>query len=159
MSLDHEPFMRMAIEEAEAAGAEGNAAVGSVIVKSGEVIARGRNLVTTDLDPTAHAETVALRNAGRHGTLESGGLILPDCTLYTTFEPCPMCTGAIMAAGIDVVVVGSTHDPQRHPYGGLTPQRVIEMAGRSDRLVVIGDVLSAECDEVRDRWRNHNFGD
>ena len=64
MPLDHEQFMRMAIEEAAKGGAEGNSAVGSVIVRDGNIVAVGRNLVTSTNDPTAHAETVALREAG-----------------------------------------------------------------------------------------------
>ncbi len=64
MPQDHEKFMRFAIEEAAKGGAEGNPAVGSVITRDGAVVARGRNLVTATHDPTAHAETVALREAG-----------------------------------------------------------------------------------------------
>ena len=65
MPGDHERFMRMALEEAARAKAEGNIAVGSVIAHGETVVARGRNLVATTFDPTAHAETVALREAGR----------------------------------------------------------------------------------------------
>ncbi len=64
MSTDHEGFMRVALEEAKKAKAEGNSAVGAVIVRDGEIVARGRNLVYTTYDVTAHAETVALREAG-----------------------------------------------------------------------------------------------
>ena len=64
MPTDHERFMRLALEEAEKGKAEGNIAVGSVIVQDDTVVARGRNLVTTTFDPTAHVETVALRAAG-----------------------------------------------------------------------------------------------
>ena len=63
MPLDHEKYMRMAIEEAARGGAEGNLAVGSVVVRDDAVVAVGRNLVTSTNDPTAHAETVALREA------------------------------------------------------------------------------------------------
>jgi tRNA(adenine34) deaminase len=65
MPGDHEQFMRMALEDAARGKAEGYVAVGSLIVQDGTVVARGRNLVTTTFDPTAHAETVALREAGR----------------------------------------------------------------------------------------------
>ena len=61
---DHEHYMRIALEEAERGAAEGNAAVGSILVGVERVVARGRNLVTSTSDPTAHAETVALRHAG-----------------------------------------------------------------------------------------------
>ena len=62
---DHEHYMRIALEEAELGAAEGNVAVGSILVSAGKVVARGRNLVTSTSDPTAHAEMVALRHAGK----------------------------------------------------------------------------------------------
>ena len=61
---DHEHYMHIALEEAERGAAEGNVAVGSILVSAEKVVARGHNLVTSTSDPTAHAETVALRNAG-----------------------------------------------------------------------------------------------
>ncbi len=64
---------------------------GAVIVKNGEIIARGVNTVTTDNDPTAHAEINAIRNA----TKELGTFQLDDCEIYSSCEPCPMCLGAI----------------------------------------------------------------
>jgi tRNA(adenine34) deaminase len=87
MPGDHERFMRMALDEATRGKAEGNVAVGSVIVRGDRVVARGRNLVMSTFDPTAHAETVALREAGQALKLVD----FSGCTLYTTFEPCPMC--------------------------------------------------------------------
>ena len=83
----HERLMQIAMEEARRGAAEGNVAVGSVVVHDDRIVARGRNLVVTESDPTAHAETVALRNAGAAvGHTDFSGF-----TLYTTFEPCPMC--------------------------------------------------------------------
>jgi len=83
MPANHEHFMRMAIEEAAKGGSEGNSAVGSVIVRDGNIVAVGRNLVTSTNDPTAHAETVALREAGS----AQGDPDMSGCTLYTTFQP------------------------------------------------------------------------
>lgn len=65
---NHERYMRIALEEAERGAVEGNAAVGSILVGAERVVARGRNLVTSSSDPTAHAETVALRHAGEQLT-------------------------------------------------------------------------------------------
>src|SRR5262245_52656569 len=90
--------MALALAEVRAAAAEGNLAVGSVI-------GRGHNLVRTSGDPTAHAETVALRDACR----ALGNLELPGSTCYTTMEPCPMCCWAIVVAGIERVVLGARH--------------------------------------------------
>ncbi len=77
--------MRLAIDEAARAGAEGNLAVGSVIIRDNTVVAAGRNLISSTHDPTAHAETVELREAGA----ALGQPDLSGCTLYTSFQPCP----------------------------------------------------------------------
>ena len=96
MTSVHERFMRAALAEAARGGAEGNIAVGSVVVRDDTVVAGGRNLEAATNDPTAHAEVVAVREASR----ALGRRDLSGHTLYTTFEPCPMCCGAIMASGI-----------------------------------------------------------
>ena len=148
MPEEHEKFIRMAIQEAAKAGAEGNTAVGSVIVKDGEVLARGRNLATTTSDPTAHAETVALREAGA----ATGEAKFPGCTLYTTFEPCPMCCGAIMVSEISTVVMGARHDPANRTHGDYTVEGLIAMSGRQNQIGVVTGVLPKECLEVRARY-------
>ena len=97
MSTNHEGFMRLAIAEAARAGAEGNSAVGSVIVQNNAVIGSGRNLVASNNDPTAHAEMIAITQASE--MLQSWRL--NDCVLYVTLEPCthfgvtPPCTNII----------------------------------------------------------------
>ena len=147
MPTDHDTNMRLALEDAERAGAEGNAAVGSVILNGDEVVARGRNLVTTTNDPTAHAETVAIREAGK----AMGHVDLSGFTLYTTFEPCPMCCGAIMASGISILVMGARPGPfDRH--GEYTVEKLIELAGHSDDVDVVTGVMVSECMAVRDKW-------
>lgn len=145
MSVDHERFMRIALEEAERGGAEGNAAVGSIIVDGETVVAHGRNLVTSNSDPTAHAETVALRHAGEAlKRTDFSGM-----ALYTTFEPCPMCCGAIMASGIATLVMGARHDSAQSSWGAYSVESLIEMTGRSDRIAVVTGILTRECAEVR----------
>jgi tRNA(adenine34) deaminase len=124
MPVDHERFMRMALEEAAIGKAEGNVAVGSVIVQGDTVVARGRNLVLTTFDPTAHAETVALREAGR--ALKR--VDFSDCALYTTFEPCPMCCGAILASGINTLVMGGRPTPAERRWGDYTMERLVELS-------------------------------
>ena len=101
---DDTAFMRTALEEADKALAEGNYPFGAVVVQDDRLVARGHNLVHTDSDPTAHGEVVAIRAACRalHTTTLEGA------TLYTTCEPCLMCTSAIMWAGIGRVVIGAT---------------------------------------------------
>ncbi|HMI89828.1 MAG TPA: nucleoside deaminase, partial [Polyangiales bacterium] len=93
-SIDDERFMREALREAERAAALGEVPVGCVLVRAGEVIARGRNLREAAADPSAHAELVALRSAAAR--LRSWRLL--DVTCYATLEPCPMCAGALVNA-------------------------------------------------------------
>ena len=106
MPGEHERFMRMALDEAARGKAEGNVAVGSVIVQGERVVALGRNLVTSTFDPTAHAEVTAIRAA-----CSDRGIDLSGCTIYASCEPCPMCLGAIYWARISAVVYAATrHD-------------------------------------------------
>jgi len=96
--------MRAALDEARAALATGDVPVGAVVLDAqGTIIARGRNARERDADPTAHAEVVALRQAGR----ASGDWQLAGCTLVVTLEPCVLCAGAILAARVDRVVFGA----------------------------------------------------
>ena len=143
--MDHESFMRLALEEAQRAADEGNAGVGSVIVRDGELIARGRNLVPVTKDPTAHAETVALREAAAAlGTDDMAG-----CALYTTFEPCPMCCGALMNANIATLVMGGRPSADQTGWGDYTVERLLEMSAWDDRMEVVTGVLVDECMGIR----------
>ena len=137
--------MRIALEDAATGKREGNDAVGSIIVEDGEVIAHGRNLVATDKDVTAHAETVALREAGR----STGEVEFPGATLYTTFEPCPMCCGAIMAAGIDTIVMGGRPAAGESRWGGYTVEALIELSGQRSNIDVVTGILTQECVDIR----------
>ncbi|MER3395025.1 MAG: nucleoside deaminase [Microcella pacifica] len=104
VSASDREAMRAALAEARAALESGDVPVGAVVLDAqGRVIARGRNARERDSDPTAHAEVVALREAGR----ASGDWQLPGCTLVVTLEPCVLCAGAILAARIDRVVFGA----------------------------------------------------
>ena len=142
---DHEHYMRIALEEAELGAAEGNVAVGSILVSAGKVVARGRNLVTSTSDPTAHAETVALRNAGER----LGHTDFSELTLYTTFEPCPMCCGAILASGVHTLVMGARHDLAQSNWGAYTVETLLELTNKKSRLTLITGILTRECADVR----------
>jgi tRNA(adenine34) deaminase len=142
---DHERFMRMALDDAARGKAEGNVAVGSVITLGDTVVARGRNLVTSTFDPTAHAETVALREAGR--ALQR--VDLSGCVLYTTFEPCPMCCGALLASGISTLVMGGRPTPGERRWGEFTVERFIELAKRGDSIQVVTGILPQQCVDIR----------
>jgi tRNA(adenine34) deaminase len=152
MTTDHERLMRLCLAEAERGGAEGNIAVGSLVTRDGQTVALGRNLVESTLDPTAHAEVVALREAGRVARSAD----LSGWTVYTTFEPCPMCCGAIMASGIATLVLGARHDPATSRWGPYTVERLLDVAGWSGRLRLVTGVLPAECLRVRQLWDARN---
>src|SRR6202163_1604000 len=100
-------FMDLALVEARAAAADGEVPVGCVVVRGGEVIARGRNRTLADRDPTAHAEMVAIRIAAAAIGTER----LTDCDVYVTLEPCAMCAGALSFARIRRLYYGAA-DPK-----------------------------------------------
>ena len=141
----HERYMREALVEARTGRDEGNLGVGTVIVGAGQIVARGRNLVSATHDPTAHAETVAIREAGP----AMGRDDLSDCVLYTTFQPCPMCCGAIMACGIRTVVIGARPIGSANIYGDYRMELLVEMAGKAGEIEIIDGILEAESREVR----------
>ena len=143
--VDHEQYMRIALEEAERGAAEGNVAVGSVLVDGHNVVARGRNLVISTSDPTAHADTVALRHAGE----QLGHTDFSDLTLYTTFEPCPMCCGAILASGVRVLVMGARYDLKESRWGRYTVESLLDLTNSAGQLIVINGVLTQACTDVR----------
>lgn len=101
-------FMRLALREAEQAAEEGEVPVGAIIVVNGRIIARTHNLTERLTDVTAHAEMMALTAAAD----ALGGKYLPQCTLYVTVEPCPMCAGALGWSQIGRIVYGAS-DPKR----------------------------------------------
>ncbi len=101
--LVHEPFMAIAIEEAQAGRAMGEQPFGAVVVKDGAVVCRTPSLKVSRCDATAHSETLAIGLATR----ALGTRTLTGCTFYCTCEPCPMCLGAILNGGIDTLVMGA----------------------------------------------------
>nr|WP_321499362.1 tRNA adenosine(34) deaminase TadA [uncultured Dethiosulfovibrio sp.] len=107
-------YMTEALKEAELAASEGDIPVGAVVVWEDQVIGRGRNKRRLHHDPTAHAEIVAIREAGEF--LKSWNL--SDCELYVTLEPCPMCAGAIVQSRIRRLIYGCT-DPKAGASGTL----------------------------------------
>lgn len=100
---EHRRWMNVALEEAQQAYEADEVPVGAVVVCDDQIVGRGRNRVEQLEDPTAHAETLALTAACE--TL--GSKHLPDCTLYVTLEPCPMCAGAIVLARLERLVFGA----------------------------------------------------
>src|SRR5438046_1813687 len=141
----HERFMRLALDQAQAALAADEVPVGAVIVRGERVIAAAHNQRETLRDPTAHAEMIAITQAAE--ALASWRL--EGCTLYVTLEPCPMCAGAILQARIPRVVYGAI-DPKagavRSLYEMLGDKRLNHQAE------VVAGVLTEPCGELLSRF-------
>lgn len=134
----HEYWMREAIREAKKAEAKREVPIGAVVVRGDEVIGRGHNLRETSLDPTAHAEMIAIREASE--SLQAWRLL--DCRLYVTLEPCPMCAGAIVQARVPLVVFG-TADPKAGCAGTLL--NLLQEDRFNHRTDIVAGVLQEEC--------------
>jgi tRNA(adenine34) deaminase len=102
--MDDRAAMEAALSEARQAAVAGEVPIGAVVVRGGEIVARGQNRVLRDVDPTAHAEMVALRAAAA----AAGNYRLNGCTLYVTLEPCAMCAGAMIHARLDRLVFAAS---------------------------------------------------
>jgi tRNA(adenine34) deaminase len=135
---DDDRWMELALTEARAAAASGDVPVGAVMVRDGEVLASSGNRTLREQDPTAHAESLVIRDAAA----KLGSWRLERCVLYVTLEPCAMCAGAIVLARIPRVVfgawddkagmAGSVGDLLRHPRLNHRPE-------------VLAGVRGAEC--------------
>ena len=136
-----ERMMRLALEEARAAGAEGDVPVGAVVVRGDEVVGRAGNAREREQDPTAHAEILALRQAAR----AIGNWHLEGCTLYVTLEPCAMCAGALVLARLDRLVLGAP-DPKAGFAGSLGD--IVRDGRLNHEVEVTVGVLVEECGEV-----------
>jgi tRNA(adenine34) deaminase len=133
----HEAFMRQAIEEARRALHIGEVPVGALVVEGGTVLATGFNQPIHNLDPTAHAEVVALRRAAK----AAGNYRLVRATVYVTAEPCLMCVGALVNARVSTLVYGVA-EPK---FGAVRSLLAVEELGLNHRFEVVAGVLEAEC--------------
>lgn len=135
---EDQKWMLEAIAEARKAEQLGEVPIGAVIVRNNEIIGRGYNLRETRLDPTAHAEIVAIRDACER----MGAWRLLNCTLYVTLEPCPMCAGAIVQSRVKRVVYG-TFDPKAGCAGTL--MNLLQEPRFNHETELTSDVLQSEC--------------
>ena len=138
-------FMREALREAQRAAEAGEVPVGAIVVNGTEIVGRGRNQPITAVDPTAHAEVVALRDAAR--TL--GNYRLTGVRLYVTVEPCLMCVGAMVHARVGTLIFGT-----REPKAGavVSSQRALEHAALNHRVEVVEGVLADESRGLLQRF-------
>ncbi|WP_296607941.1 tRNA adenosine(34) deaminase TadA [Ruminobacter sp.] len=136
-----EYFMREAMKEAEKAAALGEVPVGAVMVSGNVIIARGHNHMISSNDPSAHAEIMAIRAAGR----VIGNYRMTDTVLYVTLEPCIMCSGAIIHARIGRVVYGA----RDYKTGGdVSVFNILQDLRHNHHPVVVGGVLEEECSSM-----------
>lgn len=131
--------MRLAVAEAASAEAAGEVPVGALVLSpAGEILGRGNNQVLRTNDPTAHAEMVALRQAGA----ALGNYRLLDCTLVCTLEPCAMCAGAILHARLARLVYAA-RDPKAGACGSVLS--VLNHPALNHRVEVVEGVLASEA--------------
>ena len=135
--MDHTDFMNEALQEAHKAYERGEALVGALIVQNGGIISRAGNRELELNDPTAHAEILVLREAGQR----LGKHTFPDCTVYTTLWPCPMCENALLRAKVPIVVCGA----RSYKY-------IYENTFNKSNLSKLGPIMEEECKGIFVRW-------
>jgi tRNA(adenine34) deaminase len=136
--VTHDDFMRLALAEASRARAVHEVPVGAVVVRDDVVIGSGFNQPISSVDPTAHAEIVALRAAAR----QAANYRLTGARLYVTVEPCLMCVGAAIHARIAEIVFGA---PEPRAGAVQSAARVHEIPTLNHRVAVTGGVMEEEC--------------
>lgn len=141
-------WMRHALQLAQKGETQGEVPVGAVVVMDGTVIGQGWNRNIGTHDPSAHAEIVALREAG----VSVGNHRLPGATLYVTLEPCTMCAGAMIHARIERLVFGA-YDPKTGAAGSVS--NVFGQTGNNHQVMVEGGILEEHCaDQLQSFFRS-----
>jgi len=148
-------WMQQAIELARKAASEDEVPVGAVLVKDNQLISEGWNQPIQKNDPSAHAEMMAMRNAGQ--SLENYRLV--DTTLYVTLEPCSMCVGAMIHARVKRLVFGA-FDNKTGAAGSAI--NLINDAAHNHKIEVTGGLLEPECKQLlqaffRDKRKNNKL--
>lgn len=133
-----ESYMKEALIEAKKALSIDEIPIGAVIVKDGEIVGRGHNCAETALDPTCHAEILAIKDACKN----LGVWRLSGCSMYVTTEPCSMCAGAIVLARIDKLFIG-TEDPKAGACGSLF--NIPNDPRLNHRVEIERGILKEEC--------------
>jgi tRNA(adenine34) deaminase len=145
LQAEHEKWMERALALAVEAEEAGEVPVGCVVVIGGEIVGQGRNSPIGLLDPTAHAEMLALRQAA----IATAEYRLTGATMYCTLEPCPMCAGALVAARIRTLVFG-TRDLR---FGGVRSKfRIADSPLLNHQVEIVEGVLGAEATAMLQRF-------
>ena len=135
--MNDNELMKIALSEANAAFARGECPVGAVIVKDNKIIAQAGNREVELKDPTAHAEILVLREAGKILNKHT----FPDCIVYTTLWPCPMCANALLRAKIPTVICGA----ESFDY-------IYKETFNPSHLNVLGPIMNNECQNIFIEW-------
>ena len=144
-NTDHEFWMRKALGLAQEAEESGEVPVGCVVVVEGELVGEGRNSPLELLDPTAHAETLALRQAA----LAVANYRVTGATVYSTLEPCPMCAGALVAARVKTLVFAA----RDLRFGGVRSKfQIADSPLLNHQVEIIEGVLGAEATALMQRF-------
>ena len=136
-----ELWMEEALRCAQRALEAGEVPVGAVVVYDGRIVGRGWNQNITDSDPTAHAEVIALREAGAN----LGNHRLGACDLFATIEPCAMCAGALVHARVRRLIYGAD-DPKAGAVHSVI--QVLNHPGLNHKVEICGGVLAGKCAEI-----------
>ena len=135
---NHKKWMKAAFREAEKAFEQDEVPIGAVVVQNGQIIGRGYNQCESLIDPTAHAEIIAITSASN--TIKDWRL--KDCQLYVTKEPCPMCAGALINARINMVIFGM-YDEKEGCCGSL--YQLCRDNRFKHQLTVKGGIMEDAC--------------
>lgn len=135
--MNDKEIMSLAIKEAKNAYKRGECPVGAVIVQNGNIITQAGNREIELKDPTAHAEILALRGAGRIINAHT----FPDCIVYTTLQPCPMCTNALLRAKVQKVI-----------YGAQSFEYIYKETFNPDHITLSGPIMNKECRDLFIKW-------
>ena len=138
MKNDHVKWMKAAFREAEKAFEQDEVPIGAVVVQNGQIVGRGYNQRESLIDPTAHAEIIAITSAAN--TIKDWRL--KDCQLYVTKEPCPMCAGALVNSRISMIFFG-VYDEKEGCCGSL--YQICQEPRFKHQLTVKGGILENPC--------------
>jgi len=137
----HQDWMRLALQQARIAFAQGEVPIGAVVVHKDKAIALAHNEKEQRQDPTAHAEILALQRAARY----VGSWRLSEATLYVTLEPCPMCAGALIQARLQKLIFGAA-DSKGGAVGSV--MNVLDVNKWNHRVEVVAGILEEECAQI-----------
>ena len=142
---DYETYMREALELGRKSALANEVPVGAVVVRNGEIIGRGHDCRVELIDPTAHAEVMAIREASKF--LDDWRL--DDCALFVTLEPCAMCAGAILLARVPLVVYGASN-PKFGATGSVI--NIYDASGWNHKVRTVSGVLAEEGAALMREW-------